>query len=90
MRWSSRGFKKIGDIETGIPYLTLGRLAILMIPLLINFLQSDNIKNLKKFLIDGDTTALLEFLKGYNHRNFGCNYRWFCNYKNSENFFRYR
>ena len=59
------GFKKIGDIETGIPGLTLGRLAILaVIPLLINFLQSEAWQNLKKFLIDGDTTALLEFFKG--------------------------
>ena len=59
------GFKKIGDIETGIPGLTLGRLAILaVIPLLINFLQSEAWQNLKKFLIDGDTSALLEFFKG--------------------------
>ena len=61
----SEGFKKIGDIETGIPGLTLGRLAILaVIPLLINFLQSEAWQNLKKFLVDGDTTALLEFFKG--------------------------
>ena len=38
------GFKKIGDIETGIPGITVGRLAFEVIPLLINFLQSEHDK----------------------------------------------
>ena len=59
----SEGFKKIGDIETGIPGLTLGRLAILaVIPLLINFLQSEAWQKLKDFLIEPSTEKFLSFL----------------------------
>ena len=59
----AEGFKKLGDIQTGIPGITLGKLALLaVIPLLIKFLDSVAFKKLFVFLKDPSLTTFFDFL----------------------------
>ena len=56
-------FKGIGSIGTGVPGLSLGRLAFLAaIPFIIKFLDSDTFKNIKEVIIPNAVKAL-NFLK---------------------------
>ena len=56
-------FKGIGSIGTGVPGLSLGRLAFLAaLPFIIKFLDSDTFKNIKEVIIPNAVKAL-NFLK---------------------------